>query len=154
VTFRGTIGCLPAALALRTAGWPGDPVGMPASVAPWLRACSGIGEIVLSCVKPRIVGFGAASLDEDCAAPVGGCGLGFRCDVAWPVAAVGFEAVLSAPGSVFVVIGNSNPVVAVLPDEGMSLSLPWPSSDSGGDTNRAVGLGPVVSGLLAFFKMG
>lgn len=50
--------------------------------------------------------------------------------------------------------GISSPVVAVLPDEGMSLSLLPSSSESGGDTNRAVGLGPVVSGLFVFFRIG
>lgn len=54
----------------------------------------------------------------------------------------------------FVEKDRSKPVGAVLPDERPSLSLLPSSPDSGGDTNRAVGFGPPVSGLLAFFKMG
>ena len=56
----------------------------------------------------------------------------------------------------------SSPVVAVLPDDPSSLSLVasstacsiFSSSESWGDTNRAVGRGPDAVGPLDFFKMG
>jgi hypothetical protein len=49
---------------------------------------------------------------------------------------------------------NSRPVAAVLPDDTIWLSGSSSSADSGGDTNRAVGLGPDDEGPLAFFRMG
>lgn len=48
----------------------------------------------------------------------------------------------------------SRPGVIVLPDEGISSSFSASSSDACGDTNRAVGRGPVVEGPLGFFKIG
>lgn len=59
-----------------------------------------------------------------------------------------------ADGSLVDLVCISKPVVAVLPDEGMSLSFAPSSPGSGGDTNRAVGRSPVASGLRDFFKMG
>ena len=48
----------------------------------------------------------------------------------------------------------SMPVFAVLVEEGSSPRVDVPSSEPGGDTNLAVGLGPDVEGPLGFFKIG
>lgn len=158
--FRDDIGCLPAALALRTAGRC-DAVdtlssGSVDSHSALPCGCSGIGETVLSCVELRVAAVGAVSFDEDCTAEFGNnCELSFLFNACLPAgdAFSGADTALAAGGD-SVDIAISKPVIAVLPDEGMSLSLPPSSSDSGGDANRAVGFGPEDNGFLDFFKIG
>lgn len=48
----------------------------------------------------------------------------------------------------------SIPVFAVLVDEGSPPRVEASSSDPGGETNLAVGLGPDVEGPLGFFRIG
>lgn len=64
--------------------------------------------------------------------------------------------VLIAVGGFFfeAIIAISSPVVAVLPEDGNSLSLSSSLADSCGETKRAVGRGPDEDGPLDFFNMG
>lgn len=160
VAFRGTIGCFPAALALSTMGGRDDVVDMLSSVSSDSDSTafdvrSGMGETVLSCVRPRVVvAVGVASLDGGCTITFAGCGLIRLFNTGRFEVFVGSRNEFLFADGTFVEKDRSKPVRAVLPDEGMSLSLLPSSSDSGGETNRAVGFGPPVSGLLAFFRIG
>lgn len=156
--LRGIAGRFPAAFALNPGGgWSIDTFEPPESGVTWFEVASGIGDTARCIIAFR-----------DPAEPTSRDPLSEVVDDC-ELILLGRSGRLFAPpedatnflvGPVFFLAGDADdtrtsfPIVAVLPEEGMSLSLSSSSADSWGERKRAVGRGPDDEGPLAFLRMG